>query len=115
RGAMDLIRSRLERHVHDRSSSLTILRVEIRSLDIDFLNSVYRRLRLVEDTWSRIGTGSAIDSDLFRETLQPILAGHRPALIAADRSAGDQPQEAHGIPHGATEVYGKCAEFLRCD
>ena len=50
----------------------------------DFLNGVDRGLRLVEDARGRVGARKAVDADLLGETLQPVLAGDRPALVAAD-------------------------------
>src|SRR4030095_15925291 len=110
-----LIGARLERHIHDRSTCLTVLRVEIRGLDVDLLDGVYGRLCFIENAGRRIGAGSAINADFLREALQSVLARHRPALIAADRSTWHEPEEAHGIPHGAAEVYRQCAELLGRD
>ena len=112
---MQLIGARLQREIHDGAARLPVFRVEISGLNVDLLDGVHRGLCLIEHARRRIGARSAIYADLLGEALQSVLAGHRPALIAADRSTRNQPEKAHGVSHRATEVDWELAEFLRCN
>ena len=109
---MQLIGARLEREVHDRTAGLPVLCIEVGGLHIDLLNGVNRGLCFVEDPGGWVGAGSTINANFLREALQAVLAGHGPGLVTADRSARNETQEAHRIPHRAAEIYRKLAEFL---